>query len=296
MEYQINHRIIYKYASSVSLDVHYIRLRPRCDPYQELSTFNLSINPVPLGKADLIDQDGNGICKIWFDPAATTPILEITAQSTVITHRSNPFHFLLEPWATHLPIDYPLSHSASLNPYLQPYLGISGITSGFDPAAVELAQNILHQQAPDGNVINFLVALNQTIANECQHQIRDQGAPHAPGITWRHRAGACRDFAVLFMECCRSVGLAAKFVSGYQQGDPDSNERHLHGWAEVYLPGAGWLGFDPTQGLLVADQHIPLVTTANPALAAPVTGELRSIGGSIGVHSQMDYELSITIK
>ncbi len=291
MEYQITHHITYSYGSPVSLDVHYIRLRPRCDPYQELTNFNLTINPLPLGRADLIDQDGNGITKIWFEPNLTTQILEITAQSKVITHRVNPFHFLLEPWATHLPIDYPLSQTSSLIPYLQPYLGISGITSGFDPTAVELAQNILHEKAPDGNVINFLVALNQTITNECQHQIRDQGAPYAPGVTWRNRAGACRDFTVLFMECCRSVGLAARFASGYQQGDADSNERHLHGWAEVYLPGAGWLGFDPTQGLLVADQHITLVTTANPALAAPVTGKLRSIG----VHSEMTYDLSIII-
>jgi transglutaminase-like putative cysteine protease len=291
MEYQINHRITYSYASPVSLDVHYIRLRPRCDPYQQLTKFDLTIHPQPLGQTGLIDQDGNGIYKIWFAPTTTTAILEIIAQSTIITHRNNPFDFLLEPWATHLPIDYPLSHSASITPYLQPYLGIAGISSGFDPVAVELAQNILSQQAPDGNVINFLVALNQTIANECQHEIRDQGAPYAPGVTWRNKSGACRDFTVLFMECCRSVGLAAQFISGYQQGDPDTNERHLHAWAEVYLPGAGWLGFDPTQGLLVADEHITLVATANPALAAPVTGKLRSIG----VNAQMNYDLSIII-
>lgn len=92
------------------------------------------------------------------------------------------------------------------------------------------------------------------------------------------------------METCRAVGLAARFVSGYQEGDPNAAERHLHAWAEVYLPGAGWRGYDPTHGLAVADGHIALVASALPKSAAPVTGGVRG-----RARSELSYKLSIQV-
>jgi transglutaminase-like putative cysteine protease len=90
--------------------------------------------------------------------------------------------------------------------------------------------------------------------------------------------GSCRDFTVLFMEACRAVGLAARFVSGYEEGDSTVLERDLHAWAEVYIPGGGWRGFDPTHGLAVADRHVALVASAFPQFTAPVTGSTQEGG------------------
>jgi transglutaminase-like putative cysteine protease len=156
-----------------------------------------------------------------------------------------------------------------------------------DPAVVQLAQELWHSCG--GGVLSFLSALNRRIYRTCQHMIRETGAALPPGITWRQQAGSCRDLTVLFVEACRAVGLAARFVSGYQEGDLTRNDRHLHAWAEVYLPGAGWRGYDPTQDLAVGDRHVALVACAQPKYASPISGSFRGSGAS----SQMEYELLI---
>jgi transglutaminase-like putative cysteine protease len=153
---------------------------------------------------------------------------------------------------------------------------------------VQLAQEISPQV--NGNTVAFLSELNQRIYQTCQHSIRETGSPLPAGITWTSQAGSCRDFTVLFMEVCRAIGLAARFVSGYQEGDLDSNDQHLHAWAEVYLPGAGWRGYDPTQGLAVADRHIALVASPIAQAAAPISGSFQQPGG---VESVMAYQLII---
>jgi transglutaminase-like putative cysteine protease len=225
--------------------------------------------------------DGNAAIKVWFGSQATE-LLEIQTRSQVETHCSNPFSFLLEPWATKLPIDYPTSTRLQLQPYLQGYWH----TAGIDPVAIQLAQEIHH--AKHGETIGFLTALNQQIYQTCQHTIRETGAPLPPGVTWTEKSGSCRDTAILFMEVCRAVGLAARFVSGYQEGDPDADDRHLHAWAEVFLPGAGWRGYDPTHGLAVADGHIAVAASAMPESAAPVKGGYKG-----EARSELSYKLLI---
>nr|WP_277874380.1 MULTISPECIES: transglutaminase family protein [unclassified Leptolyngbya] len=136
----------------------------------------------------------------------------------------------------------------------------------------------------------FLWELNQQIFNTCQHIVREQGDPFPPGLTWKTKTASCRDMTVLFIEACRAMGLAARFVSGYHEGDPDWKQRHLHAWAEVYLPGAGWRGYDPTQGLAVGDRHIALVAAPNSRTTVPISGSLKS---GIGVTTEMQYALTI---
>ncbi len=232
----------------------------------------------------MTDLDGNTLINLRFKP---DPIDTLTVQvlSQVETSRTNPFDYLLEPWATHLPIDYP----AALLLQLKPYLGGQQVlyATSIDPIALQLAQDIV--QAVQGNTLDFLSALNQRIYQTCQYSIRETGDPLPAGMTWTTRSGTCRDFAVLFVETCRAIGLAARFVSGYQEGDPDSHDRHLHAWAEVYLPGGGWRGYDPTQGLAVADRHIALVASAFSRYAAPISGSM--IPG--GIQSKMTYQLTI---
>ncbi len=125
--------------------------------------------------------------------------------------------------------------------------------------------------------------------------VRLEGEPQPPLVTLNQGQGACRDFTVLFHEVCRLVGLAGRFVSGYFGGEPELEERHLHAWAEVYLPDLGWRGYDPMNGVAVADQHIAVAAAATPYLAPPVTGTSRGPGPSstMTTHIRMSAKPSI---
>ncbi len=284
MHYQITHRIVYNYDRPVILAPHSIQLRPRCDVTQKLHQYQLKLDPVPQQLFETLDLGGNLVSRAIFKPEGVTQLV-IQATSQVETLRSNPFDYLLEPWALLLPLNYP----SRLHQQLQPYLSgqFAGGIGAIDPVASQLAQTLWMQTA--GSPIEFLSALNQTIYQNCQYGLRETGQPYPAGITWSEKSGSCRDYTVLFMEVCRAAGLASRFVSGYQEGDRDSNDRHLHAWAEVYLPGAGWRGYDPTHGLAVADRHIALVAPATAADSAPVSGAIKTAGAQ----SQMQYELKI---
>ncbi|GET37974.1 transglutaminase family protein [Microseira wollei] len=279
MRYQILHTTTYTYAPAVVLNPHVVRLRSRSDGNQTLHSFSLEISPEPAGISQVLDLEGNAVTRMWF--VEPTESLTIKVASEVETHCTNPFNYILEPWATQLPIDYPSSVLTQIMPYLNP-----SPSNAIDPIIYELAQEICHEVS--GKTDIFLTQLNQRIYKNCQQEIRETGAPFPPGITWKQQAGSCRDLAVVFIEACRAVGLAARFVSGYQEGDPDSEELHLHAWVEVYLPGAGWRGYDPIQGLVVADRHISLVASALPGNAAPVSGSIRG-----NARSTMHYDLKI---
>lgn len=286
MLYQITHTTRYTYSQPVTLQPHLLRLRPRSDGWQTLQNFALTITPAPIAQSPMIDLDGNALIKVWFDQSLITSALAIQTQSQIATHQSDPFNYLLEPWAMQLPIDYP----ASWLRQLQPYLNGQG-NAGIDPIAYQLAQEIY---ATTNDPASFLMALNQRIYETCKYLVRETGDPLPPGLTWTTQQGSCRDVTVLFMEVCRAIGLASRFVSGYQSGDLESAlgqpDFHLHAWAEVYLPGAGWRGYDPTHGLAVSDRHVALVASAVASYAAPVTGTVQRSGGA---QSTMTYTLHI---
>ncbi len=284
MKYLIYHITTYTYDRPVTLSPHTLRLRPRCDITQKLRSFELQVDPMPQQILETLDLEGNNLLKLYFTDEPTNR-LEVCVTSAVETFRENPFAYLLESWATHLPIDYP----AALLTQLQPYL--SGNSSNFpsiDPVAVELAHDLWHSTG--GNPIRFLGALNQRIYDNCTHVVREQGDPLPPGITWKEKQGSCRDVTVLFIEVCRAIGLAARFVSGYQEGDLEREDRDLHAWAEVYLPGAGWRGYDPTQGLAVGDRHIALVASPTSRHTAPISGSLKT---GVGATAEMKFLVSI---
>jgi transglutaminase-like putative cysteine protease len=300
--YKITHATTYTYESPVTLSPHVLRLRPRSDVAQTLHHFSLETDPQPIRAVENIDLDGNAELRLWFAEEAIAT-LTITTTSAVETFRANSFDYLVEPWAVQLPIDYP----ASLLTQLQPYLGgqFLHFASGVDPVAVQLAEEIWQDT---NNTISFLTTLNQRIRESCKYIVRETGEPFPAGITWTQKLGSCRDLAVLFIETCRAIGLAARFVSGYQSdelkesegegGDRQTDaqptlpqEHHLHAWAEVYLPGAGWRGYDPTQGLAVADHHIALFASPFARQTVPIVGSLKQ---GVGTKSEMQYHLSIT--
>ncbi len=223
--------------------------------------------------------------KLWF--SQPTEKLSIQTLAQVETSCTNPFAYLLEPWANTIPFDYPSSLFKQLEPYLRSYSFVP------DSSALELAQDIA--LATEGNTLDFLFALNQRIYQDCKYIIRDTGEPFPAGVTWRGKQGSCRDYTVLFMDVCRAVGIAARFVSGYQEGDSKQQSRDLHAWVEVYLPGAGWRGYDPTLGLVVSDRHIPLAASAIPSYAAAVEGSVTPVVTGAKIISDLQAQISIKV-
>jgi len=281
VRYRIVHNTRYQYAEPVQLGSHILRLQPRVDGSQRLHYFACEILPTPRKTIDWLDLEGNVCRQVWF-PDTDVTTLTIVTQCDIETLRPNPFDYLSPEWAITAPLDYPQSLQRLVAPYLTlPYAD--------SPTVTDWAQQQLH--TANGNVGLFLTGLTQAIYQTCAYETRHQGPPWSPGIVLTEQRGTCRDFTVLFMAACRAVGLAARFVSGYQRGDADQTSHELHAWPEVYVPGGGWRGFDPTLGLAVADGHVALAAAMEPAQAAAVTGKLQ-----VGHASQSVLEADIQLK
>lgn len=290
MRYRITHSTHYTYSRAVHLRPHTLRLCPRSDGAQWLQSFDISLTPTPTQQTYFLDIHGNTCLKVSFESPLSS--LHIQTTSEVTTHRPNPFDYLSENWAVQFPIDYPSSLAALLRPYWEPPVG-QGFDNAMAPAVLKLAQQL--KQEAQHNVGDFLTQLTQHIPQHLHYQQRLQGEPYAPAVTLAEGTGTCRDFALLFITICRAVGLAARFVSGYQEGDLDAtadnqSTHDLHAWAEVYIPGGGWRGFDPTLGLAVADRHIAIAAATIPKQAAPVSGTLKT---AAPVETKLDSHIQI---
>ncbi|MGB3298192.1 MAG: transglutaminase family protein [Phormidesmis sp.] len=289
MHYRITHTTAYRYSAPVKLKPHILRLCPRSDGMQWLQKFDLALSfeptEQPIEQTYFLDASGNTCLRLTF--CSPLESLHIRTMSEVVTTRDNPFDYLAEPWAMQFPIDYPTSLAGQLRPYFEMPLGM-GIDDAIAPEVIQLARTIL--QAVDNNVGYFLTRLTQLIPQQCAYQQRLEGLPYPAAVTLAKQSGTCRDFTVVFMAVCRAVGLAARFVSGYQEGDLENASHDLHAWAEVYVPGGGWRGFDPTLGLAVSDRHVAIAAALNPLQAAPVSGTLQP-GQSVETRLETDIRL-----
>ena len=278
MRFEISHRIAYSYDRPVFLEPLTVRLRPRCDSTQRLEHYSLSVQPHPAGLSECVDIDGNNTASVWFD--GTHSNLAVSAESRIEVLRANPLDFIFtDDGVSRLPAVYGEQYHHALEPYLRLSHGCSRLQSLVEP--------ILEESG--GETIAFLMAFAAHINRRFPRVLRETGAPLTPDETIGLGQGACRDLALMFIEGCRSAGLAARFVSGYAGGHCLLREPHMHAWAEVYLPGGGWRGFDPTIGLAVADQHVAVAAAANPATAAPTGGTYRGTDAE----STMDYSVSM---
>ena len=281
VRYHIVHQTQYQYEQPVRLSDHTLRLQPRMDGSQRLYSFTCEIVPDPRKTVDWLDVQGN-VCRQVSFPNDDITALTIVTQCDVETLRTNPFDYLSPAWAINAPIDYPQSLRHLLTPYLAaPYAD--------SPAVIDWAQQQLHQV--NGNVGLFLMGLTQAIYETCTYETRHHGPPWPAGIVLTEWRGTCRDFTMLFIAACRAVGLAARFVTGYQRGDVEQSSHELHAWPEVYVPGGGWRGYDPTLGLAVADGHIALSAAIEPSQAAAVIGKLK-----VGHSSQSTLEATIQLQ
>ncbi len=279
MRFEVLHRKHYHYTAPVWLGPHLLRLRPRCDDGSRLLQHRLDICPAPAGTSLLLDADGNLVTRAWF--AGPTRHLAVESRIQVETARANPRDFLSDA----APLDTP--YAVPMYARLAPWIDVDD-DAGDGVAA--LARDIA---AVSADALGFVDRLNRHLFASFEREIRDTGAAQGPELTLRRRRGACRDLAVLFAAACRRRGLAARFVSGYQKGRDGaaaSGRRWMHAWPEVYLPGAGWRGFDPTHGTPVADAHVALAAAARAEDAAPIEG---SYAGE--ADSSMTVELRIDV-
>jgi len=277
MRFEIAHSTRYSYSLPVGLGPQTVRLRPRPDGGLRELDWALQVDPQPHLRSDQLDAEGNLVTRLWF--TGETRHLTIVARILAETSRLNPFDFIPDLGTNRLPMVYAAPVAAALAPYL---------TKDAPDATVRALAAQL-QGVSDGSPASFLMELNRWIFREIEREIRDQGSPQSPARTLRLRRGACRDQTVLFAAVARAAGLAARFVSGYQDKSAmDTERRYLHAWPEVYLPGGGWRGFDPTRGIAVADGHVPVAASANPAGAAPVEGSY--LGAAL---SELMFQLDI---
>ena len=282
MRFQVSHVTKHLYDRPVFLEPHTIRLRPRSDPFQRVHDFRIDITPAPSELAAVLDPQGNSIHHAWFNDM--TESLSVSVDFDVETLRTNPFDYMLtEERYGNLPLQYASEIETLVALYRTGAPASVGAVGSF-------AQSIAAEARR--RTIPFLTTLNQRLYDTCQIEIREDGDPQPPDQTLTTRTGACRDLAVLFMECCRSQGLAARFVSGYQEGDKDTARRYMHAWAEVYLPGGGWRGFDPTHGLVVADRHVTAAAGPTPDTAAPISGSFRGTGAVASMEA--DIQIDVT--
>ena len=279
MLFHIRHRITYSYGIPVFLEPMTLRLSPRQDASQKLLRHQLSILPAPSGLTQVLEPDGTDATVGWFD--STHQDLTIEMETLVETLRDNPFDWIVtDPAVRTLPAVYSDELALSLAPCLA--------NDTAHPAVAAWARTLAEEVK--GDTAAFLSHLADQIHHGFDHIGRLDGDPFSPADTLHERRGACRDTAMLFVEACRSLGLASRFVSGYSMHHPpEVSEHELHAWAEVYLPGAGWRGYDPSLGLAVSDGHVVLAATPDHRLAAPVSGSFRGTGAT----SRMAYELTV---
>lgn len=283
MRARLIHRFDYRYTKPVVLGPHRFCLRPRPHGFQRLIDFRLEISPDPSQLYDLLAAGGDTITRARF--LGESDHLLVVATSELETFNPPLLEACLDEQMAQLPVQI-----GKLNPDLLSNLQGWLPNGQHDAAAVDLAQEAL--MGSDGRSLNFLQQLIEVIQDRVKYTQRHVGPAWPAGRTLKERVGSCRDLAMLMIECCRSVGLPARFVSGYHLVEPKPERYDLHAWAEVYLQGAGWRGFDPSGKGAVDDRYIPVATSSRSDLTAAVSG---TFSGPPGVESELEWEITAEI-
>ncbi len=292
----LNHKSEYRYDRLVTLNPHVVRLRPAPHCRTPILSYSLRVEPAEQFLNWQQDPYSNYLARLVFlQPARSFTVeVDLVAEMTAI----DPFDFFIEPSAENSPFVYDEVLTRELMPYLE--------TAPAGPKLEEFAQSLRRENY---RTVDYLVDINQHVQKAIRYLIRMEPGVQTPEETLTLGCGSCRDSAWLMVQVLRRLGLAARFVSGYLiqlvadvpvldgPAGPTSDFTDLHAWAEVYVPGAGWIGLDPTSGLLAGEGHIPLACAADPTSAAAITGSYSwtETANNNGEECHEEFAVSMTV-
>jgi len=291
MRIYVDHRTEYRYERPVVLGEHSLFLRPRESQSLHVASFSLETDPVCKIRW-VRDCFNNVVAVASFNPEPTSSVVfQCRMRFEVI--EDNPFDFILERRAAEFPFAYDERERSALSPYLQ-------AASSTESAALSAwLQDTLGDPRRTRDTTILLTDLNRAVHDSIAYTRRDEEGTRSADETLRLRSGSCRDMAELFIAASRALGLAARFVSGYlceSAASSTSGSSHnaatgsMHAWAEVYLPGAGWRGFDPTNGIMTTHHFVTSAVSNRPDWVNPIQGQYLHRGR---VDSRMSVELNV---
>jgi len=279
----LNHRTSYRYEKAISLGPQVIQLRPALHGRTPILSYELDVTPANHILNWQLDPHNNRQARVLFQGKTDAFVVEVNLVADLSP--INPFDFFLEPGVE----EYPFAYAPALADDLEPYRRT-------EPATPLLHQFLEGFAVRKSGTVDLLLNLNRAVRDAVGYTTRMEPGVQTCEETLKKRSGSCRDSAWLLVQCLRNLGIAARFVSGYLiqlavEGAPDGPKEdfaELHAWAEAFLPGAGWIGLDPTSGLLTSEGHIPLVCTPQAAQAAPIAGTSEPAG--------TDFSYSISVR
>jgi uncharacterized protein (DUF2126 family)/transglutaminase-like putative cysteine protease len=290
----LHHRTSYRYDRPIELGPQIIRLRPAPHSRSRILSYSLKVTPEKHFLNWQQDPQSNYLARLVFAEKTTEFSIEVDVVVEMAVF--NPFDFFLEPEGEHFPFDY----DATLDQELAPFLKCAELTPIVADYFIRLESELLALTPWPPRTITALVTINQRLWKDIGYTVRLEPGVQTPEETLTNRTGSCRDTSWLMVQIMRRLGIAARFVSGYLiQLKPDVKSldgpsgtevdfTDLHAWCEVYLPGAGWVGLDPTSGLFAGEGHIPLAATPDPQSAAPISGMAEPC------ETTFDFDMNVT--
>jgi uncharacterized protein (DUF2126 family) len=296
----LSHWTRYRYDRAVSVGPQVIRLRPAPHCRTPILSYSLHVTPAGHFLNWQLDAHNNYLARALFLNKTNKFVVEVDLVAELSPF--NPFDFFLEPGVA----DYPFEYAPELAKDLEPYRSVEPAGPLLQAFLETLPRETREARGEKRGTISFLVDLNRRVRNEIEYVTRLDPGVQTCERTLEMRKGSCRDSAWLLVQVLRHLGIAARFVSGYliqlaadederasdevesgAPSGPQTDSADFHAWAEVFLPGAGWIGMDPTSGLFAGEGHIPLVCTPSPSKAAPIEGTVEP------ANVDFDYSMSI---
>ncbi|MFD1123157.1 transglutaminase domain-containing protein [Methylophilus flavus] len=279
---RIKHLTEYVFSSPVTLQQHRLLIRPREGHDLRIESSILNISPAYQIRwsRDVFD---NSLATVNF--LQPSDRLTITSEVVIQHYEEAPLDFWMESYAVNYPFSYAEAEWADLAAFQR--LGFAQDESRVHEWLLQLG--LLNGQR---NTFELLTTLNQAIYTQFRYQAREAPGVQTPATTLQYGSGSCRDYATLFIEACRHLGLASRFVSGYLHAPAtEAGNATTHAWAEVYLPGTGWKGFDPTSGLVTGTHHIAVAVARDPEAVPPVAGSF--IGPNVAPILQVNVQVNL---
>lgn len=264
MKFKIVHDTTYLFNDKVFLEPHYLRFRPKNTPFIDVKNFSISLKSEPEGHRVMADEEHNMVDFYWFEKL--TDSLTISVESSLQIKDYNPFNFIIHPDSFNtIPFTY------SEHQYQILYASLQKVAIAKELA--DYANAVL--QTSHFNTIAFLTNLTTQIHKDFTVEYRENGPPLSPDNTFSIKKGSCRDLSWMQINMLRNYGIATRFVSGYFYFETEKPIYELHAWIEVFIPGTGWLGFDPSHGILTGNTHFAVASSAIPENTMPVSGGIR---------------------